>query len=179
MCGIAGILSTDGRGNIEAMTDVLGHRGPDGHGYYRDNHISLGHRRLSIIDVAGGKQPISNESDSLQLVCNGEIYNSPELRTQLINAGHRFKTKTDVEVILHLYEEYGENCVKHLRGMFAFALWDSENRTLLLARDHLGQKPLFFYQDGASFLFASEIKSILASGIVEPQIDLNGHITSD
>jgi asparagine synthase (glutamine-hydrolysing) len=107
-------------------------------------------------------------------VCNGEIYNSPELRTRLINSGHTFKTKTDVEVILHLYEEHGEDCVKHLRGMFAFAVWDCENQTLFLARDHLGQKPLFFYQRGNDFLFASEIKSILASGIVEPEIDLNG-----
>jgi asparagine synthase (glutamine-hydrolysing) len=174
MCGIAGILSSNGREVIKAMTEVLAHRGPDGQGYYHDEHIALGHRRLSIIDLAGGKQPISNESGTLQLVCNGEIYNSPELRAQLIAAGHTFKTRTDVEVILHLYEEHGEDCVKHLRGMFAFALWDSESNVLLLARDHLGQKPLFFYQRGADFLFASEIKSILASGIVEPEIDLNG-----
>jgi asparagine synthase (glutamine-hydrolysing) len=174
MCGIAGILSSSRPEVIEAMTNALAHRGPDGHGYYRDGHIALGQRRLSIIDIAGGKQPISNESGTLQLVCNGEIYNSPELRAQLIAAGHAFKTKTDVEVILHLYEEYGEDCVKYLRGMFAFALWDSEYRTLFLARDHLGQKPLFFYQRGTDFLFASEIKGILASGLVEPEIDLNG-----
>lgn len=174
MCGIAGILSPNKPQVIEAMTNALAHRGPDGHGYYHDEHIALGHRRLSIIDLAGGKQPISNELGTIQLVCNGEIYNSPELRTKLIAAGHTFKTKTDVEVILHLYEEHGEDCVKHLRGMFAFAIWDSENRTLFLARDHLGQKPLFFYQRGAHFLFASEIKGILASGLVEPEIDLNG-----
>ncbi len=174
MCGIAGILSSRGREAIQAMTDALAHRGPDGQGYYHDERISLGHRRLSIIDLAGGKQPISNETDTLQLICNGEIYNSPELRTQLINSGHTFKTKTDVEVILHLYEEHGEDCVKYLRGMFAFAVWDSEDQTLFLARDHLGQKPLFFYQRGQDFLFASEIKSILASGVVEPEIDLNG-----
>lgn len=174
MCGIAGILSPSTRERITKMTDALVHRGPDGYGYYHDDHISLGHRRLSIIDLTGGQQPISNESGTLQLICNGEIYNSPELRNRLVASGHTFKTSTDVEVILHLYEDHGENCVRYLRGMFAFAIWDSENRVLFLARDHLGQKPLFFYQNGAHFVFASEVKSILASGIVEPEIDLEG-----
>ena len=148
MCGIAGIVRYRDQNTIHRMTEAMAHRGPDGHGYYTDPHIALGQRRLSIIDLAGGRQPISNETDTLQLVCNGEIYNSPELRQQLIAAGHRFKTATDVEVILHLYEDYGSGCVNHLRGMFAFAIWDSRDQSLFLARDHLGQKPLFFYQNG-------------------------------
>jgi asparagine synthase (glutamine-hydrolysing) len=155
------------------MTDVLCHRGPDEEGYYHDDHISLGQRRLSIIDLAGGRQPISNETDTIQLICNGEIYNSPELRKQLISSGHVFKTNTDVEVILHLYEDYGKDCVKQLRGMFAFALWDSEKQSLFLARDHMGQKPLFFFSKDNVFAFASEVKGILASGLVDPQVDID------
>lgn len=174
MCGIAGILSPSARAAIEPMTEALLHRGPDGSGYYRDEAIALGQRRLSIIDLETGDQPIANETGTLQLICNGEIYNSPELRRQLIARGHSFRTSTDVEVILHLYEEHGADCVKQLRGMFAFALWDSRERTLLLARDHLGQKPLFFWQSGEHFLFASEVKSILASGLVQPEVDLEG-----
>ena len=172
MCGIAGILSPDKRGVITRMTETLSHRGPDSMGYFNDGAIALGHTRLSIIDLEGGKQPISNETDSIFLICNGEIYNSPELRDTLIGRGHTFKTRTDVEVILHLYEEYGRDCVKHLRGMFAFAIWDQEKKLLLLGRDHLGQKPMFFYQNGDDVLFASEVKSILASGILAPQLDL-------
>lgn len=174
MCGIAGIISPTHREVIGAMTQAMIHRGPDGDGYYADEHMALGQRRLSIIDLDGGKQPIANETGTLQLVCNGEIYNSPELRERLIRAGHAFKTKTDVEVILHLYEDHGRDCVKHLRGMFAFAIWDSVKRTLFLARDHLGQKPLFFYCQGQDFLFASEIKALFASGLVQPEIDLEG-----
>jgi len=174
MCGIAGILSSNNRDAIKAMTAAMIHRGPDEDGYYYDDFIALGQRRLSIIDLSTGKQPISNESDELYLICNGEIYNSPELRKQLIRSGHRFKTGTDVEVILHLYEEYGKNCVKYLRGMFAFAIWDNRNRILFLARDHMGQKPLFFYQGDHVFIFASEVKAILTSGLVEPELDLNG-----
>jgi asparagine synthase (glutamine-hydrolysing) len=156
------------------MTDAIVHRGPDAGGYFQDEHAALGSRRLSIIDLANGNQPIANEAGDVHLVCNGEIYNSPALRRQLIAAGHRFKTATDVEVILHLYEEHGKDCAKHLRGMFAFALWDQTRQTLLLARDHLGQKPLFYYQDDERFLFGSEVKAILASGLVQPQIDLEG-----
>jgi asparagine synthase (glutamine-hydrolysing) len=174
MCGIAGILSPDKRDVISKMTEVLAHRGPDENGYYYDDFISLGHRRLSIIDLVNGQQPISDETGSLHLICNGEIYNSPGLRKQLLSSGHTFKTSTDVEVILHLYQEYGRKCVEHLRGMFAFAIWDKERRTLLLARDHMGQKPLFFYHNGQDFAFASEVKGILFSGLVEPQIDLDG-----
>ena len=174
MCGIAGIMGSNRVDAIKKMTDIMIHRGPDDSGYYHDDDISLGQRRLSIIDINHGRQPISNEDDTLQLVCNGEIYNSPQLRETLIAKGHRFKTATDVEVILHLYEEYGDDCVKHLRGMFAFALWDSVKRRLLMARDHLGQKPLFFCQKNGGLAFASEVKSILASEIIKPEIDLEG-----
>jgi asparagine synthase (glutamine-hydrolysing) len=174
MCGIAGILSVDKRGSIRGMTDALGHRGPDGVGYFEDDRIALGHTRLSIIDLEGGAQPISNEDNSLQLICNGEIYNSPQLRQELIGKGHRFKTNSDVEVILHLYEEHGKRCVNYLRGMFAFALWDSRSKSLFLGRDQLGQKPLFYYRDGATFVFASEIKGLFASGLVNPEMCLEG-----
>jgi asparagine synthase (glutamine-hydrolysing) len=143
-------------------------------GFFEDEGVALGHTRLSIIDLEGGAQPIPNEDETLQLVCNGEIYNSPELRRDLESKGHRFRTRTDVEVILHLYEEYGESCVNHLRGMFAFALWDARARTLFLARDHLGQKPLFYYMKGETFVFASEIKGLFASGLVEPELCLEG-----
>jgi len=176
MCGIAGILSSTPheREAIKLMTDALFHRGPDEEGFYRDGNIALGQRRLSIIDIKNGRQPISNEDNTLQLVCNGEIYNSPELRKELIAKGHQFRTATDIEVILHLYEDQGTECVKLLRGMFAFALWDTKKKELLLARDHLGQKPLFYYKKNNYFTFASEIKAILANGEVKREIDLNG-----
>ncbi len=173
MCGFAGIISQTHRDKISDMTAAIIHRGPDGEGFYRDDNIALGHRRLSIIDIEGGKQPISNESGQYQLVCNGEIYNSPQLREELINKGHQFKTSTDVEVILHLYEEHGSDCVKYLRGMFAFVIWDVKNRKLFLAKDHMGQKPLFFAQVGNDFLFASEVKSILAAKMVKTAPNMN------
>lgn len=174
MCGIAGIMGSSRSTAITKMCDALIHRGPDDSGYYHDDDISLGQRRLSIVDLNTGQQPISNEMDSLQLICNGEIYNSPNLRQELIKRGHRFKTKTDVEVILHLYEEHGTDCVKYLQGMFAFALWDKDKKRLVLARDHLGQNPLFFCRHNGGFAFASEVKGILASEIVKPEIDLEG-----
>jgi asparagine synthase (glutamine-hydrolysing) len=174
MCGIAGITGSQRAEAIKKMTDVLVHRGPDDSGFYLDENIALGQRRLSIVDLHTGRQPISNENNNLQLVCNGEIYNSPQLRKELITRGHRFKTETDVEVILHLYEDFGDDCVKHLRGMFAFALWDVQKRRLFMARDHLGQKPLFFCQKDGAFAFASEVKGILASGIIQPEIDMQG-----
>lgn len=173
MCGFTGIISKSQRDKISDMTSAIIHRGPDGEGFYQDDNIALGHRRLSIIDLDGGKQPISNESGQLQLVCNGEIYNSPQLRSRLIDKGHQFKTSTDVEVILHLYEDYGEDCVKYLRGMFAFAIWDVKNRKLFLAKDHMGQKPLFFAQAGDDFLFASEVKAILAAKLVKTEPNMN------
>lgn len=174
MCGIAGITGSQREVVINKMTDVMIHRGPDDSGYYHDDYIALGQRRLSIIDLTSGRQPISNETDTLQLVCNGEIYNSPELRESLKKKGHQFKTETDVEVILHLYEDYGAECVKHLRGMFAFALWDTENKRLFIARDHLGQKPLFFCHRNGAFAFASEVKSLLATELIEPKINIEG-----
>jgi asparagine synthase (glutamine-hydrolysing) len=176
MCGITGIVGPcPERGAVVTrMTDSLIHRGPDDSGFLHDEQFSFGQRRLSIIDLAGGRQPITNEDDRLVLVCNGEIYNSPELREQLIKKGHRFKTATDVEVILHLYEEHGRDCVRMLRGMFAFALWDRHDRRLLLARDHMGQKPLFFAVQGNTLYFASEVKAILASSKLEPRVDLEG-----
>jgi asparagine synthase (glutamine-hydrolysing) len=174
MCGIAGIVSKNRLGSIRGMTDALTHRGPDGVGYYRNEGIELGHTRLSIIDLDGGAQPISNEEGSLQLVCNGEVYNSPQLRRELTSKGHVFKTRTDVEVILHLYEEYGQRCVRYLRGMFAFAIWDARTKSLFLARDHMGQKPLFYYTDGDLFVFSSEVKGLFASGLVSPKLCLEG-----
>jgi asparagine synthase (glutamine-hydrolysing) len=173
MCGIAGIISSNRANIISKMTEALIHRGPDDSGYYHDDFISLGQRRLSIIDIANGKQPISNEDDTLYLICNGEIYNSPELRSKLTSSGHKFKTSTDVEVILHLYEEYGRNCVKHLRGMFALAIWDKVKHSLFLSRDHMGQKPLFFHHNDNEFIFASEVKGILASNRIKLDLDLD------
>lgn len=172
MCGITGIISERHLQAIEPMTRALSHRGPDGEGFYRDTHAALGHRRLSIIDLDGGRQPISNPSDTLHLICNGEIYNSPELHSRFEREGYRFRTHTDVEVILPLYARYGADCVKHLRGMFAFAIWDSQRQTVLLARDHLGQKPLFYCETDGALLFASEPKAILASSLLAPEMDL-------
>ena len=163
MCGITGIVAPDGRETIVEMTRALSHRGPDEEGFYRDDRIALGQRRLSIVDLNGGRQPISNESDTLQLICNGEIYNSPQLRQDLIRAGHTFKTATDVEVILHLYEERGDETVRALEGMFAFALWDGRRRRLLLARDRTGKKPLFYHHGRRAFAFASPARIMQAA----------------
>ncbi len=156
------------------MTDIMAYRGPDDAGYYNDETISLGHRRLSINDLEGGHQPIQNEDGNLLLLCNGEIYNSPSLREELLSRGHTFRTKTDVEVILHLYEEKGENCFALLRGMFAVAIWDKTQSRLVLARDHMGQKPLFFAMRNGEIAFASEPKCVLESGIVQREVDLEG-----
>jgi asparagine synthase (glutamine-hydrolysing) len=174
VCGIAGVIGPGHRDRVIPVTRALAHRGPDDEHFYHDESISLGQRRLSIIDLAGGRQPIANETGEIQLVCNGEIYNSPALRAELTARGHRFRTATDVEVILHLYEEEGASCVRRLRGMFAIGLWDRPARRLVLARDHLGQKPLFYAVDGESLAFASEVKGVLASGLVGREIDLDG-----
>lgn len=173
MCGIAGILTPDSRHRdlIRPATRCMQHRGPDDEGYYSDEHISLGQRRLSIIDLAGGRQPISNEDGRLQLLCNGEIYNSPELREELKARGHVFRTATDVETALHLFEEEGPASVRRLRGMFALAIWDASSRRLFLARDHMGQKPVFYTDQPGGFAFASEVKSLLAAGLVKPEAD--------
>jgi asparagine synthase (glutamine-hydrolysing) len=163
MCGIAGIVSEtpQDRGRIGQMLQALRHRGPDGDGIYDDGHATLGHQRLSIIDLEGGRQPLSNAEGTIHLVCNGEIYNYVELRQRLEARGHRFVTHSDCEVIIALYEAYGDRLFEHLRGMFAFALWDSRRQRLLAARDHLGQKPFFYSYRGGSFVFASEIKALL------------------
>jgi asparagine synthase (glutamine-hydrolysing) len=173
MCGIAGAIGPDADALTRRMTAALVHRGPDDDGFHSANGTTLGFRRLSIIDLEGGAQPILNETGDIALVCNGEIYNSPELRRRLVDAGHRFRTRTDVEVILHLYEDHGEDCVRHLRGMFAFAIWDTRSGTLLLGKDHMGQKPLFFFHEGDRFLFASEIQALMASGAVPRTLDPN------
>lgn len=175
MCGICGLI--DGRGvdraALKLMTDTLSYRGPDDDGFYQDEMAGLGHRRLSIIDLNGGHQPISNEDGSIWIVFNGEIYNYQDIRPRL-EANHRFATNSDTEVIVHLYEEMGERCVTELRGMFAFAIWDRRDHSLFIARDHLGQKPMFYTQQPGWFGFASEIKALLA---VEPslrQVDPRG-----
>lgn len=173
MCGIAGATGSDAALHTRRMVSALEHRGPDDVGFVTGNSMALGFRRLSIVDLGGGQQPMQNESGDITLVCNGEIYNSPQLRRQLIEAGHRFRSRCDVEVILHLYEDHGEDCVQHLRGMFAFALWDARKNVLMLARDHMGQKPLFYVDDGNRFLFASEIQALMASGAVARIPDIN------
>jgi len=174
MCGICGIVGwNDGaafdEGLLRRMSAVLAHRGPDDRGTYlcdagaprRPLRVGLGHARLSIIDLAGGHQPLANEDGTIHVVYNGEVYNFPEIRERLIRSGHVFRTRTDTEVIVHLYEERGVACLGELRGMFAFALWDRPKRRLFLARDRLGQKPLAYYQDRERFIFGSEIKAIL------------------
>ncbi len=166
MCGIAGILSLAGRPvtapEIHAMCDTLVHRGPDDEGVHVGPGIGLGMRRLSIIDLQTGRQPVRNEDGTVSVVLNGEIYNFPELRRELTARGHRFTTATDTEVIVHLYEDLGPACVDRLRGMFAFAVWDDRRQRLLLARDRLGIKPLYYAEIGGRLLFASELKAILA-----------------
>jgi asparagine synthase (glutamine-hydrolysing) len=168
MCGIAGIVSLrrdappPPEARLRAGASALVHRGPDDEGFHREPGIGLAFRRLSILDLSGGHQPMSNEDGSVQVVYNGEIYNYRELSARLAAKGHRFKTRSDTEVLVHLYEENGADLVHELRGMFAFALWDSRRRVLLLVRDRLGIKPLFYCQRGDELLFASEIKGILA-----------------
>src|SRR5687768_15834231 len=152
MCGISGIIYFDAHRPVEAyrlhqMADALAHRGPDAEGFWIRAGIGLAHRRLSIIDLENGDQPIANEDGSIQVVFNGEIYNYQELRQGLVQKGHRFRTESDTEVLVHLYEEAGEDLVQRLRGMFAFGLWDDRRQRLLLARDRIGLKPLYYYYD--------------------------------
>jgi asparagine synthase (glutamine-hydrolysing) len=174
MCGIAGIVGfrPDRALAMRRMLDALRHRGPDGEGIYDGERVSLGHRRLSIIDLEGGTQPLSNADGSIQLVCNGEIYNYRELRSRLAREGYPFRTGSDCEVIIALYERYGEKLVDHLRGMFAFALWDDRKGQLLAARDHLGQKPFYYVHDERGFACASEIKALLAMDERRPTLNL-------
>jgi asparagine synthase (glutamine-hydrolysing) len=176
MCGICGKLEFDlqarvSPGLVKAMADTISHRGPDDEGYYVSGPIGLGFRRLSIIDLNTGHQPISNEDGSVWIVFNGEIYNYKELREFLLSCGHVFKTRTDTEVIVHLYEELGESCVEKLRGMFAFAIWDDRNKLLFIARDRLGIKPLYYASSSKSLVFASEMKAILADPEVRREVE--------
>ncbi|HEX8423739.1 MAG TPA: asparagine synthase (glutamine-hydrolyzing) [Pyrinomonadaceae bacterium] len=179
MCGINGIAySRRARerrvetADLVRMRDVLTHRGPDDSGLFVDGAVGLGHRRLSIVDVSAGHQPMTNEDDTLYIVFNGEIYNHADHRPALEARGHRYRTHCDTETILHLYEEHGAACVEHLRGMFTFAIWDSRRRELFIARDRLGVKPLYYVrrEDGSLF-FASEIKALLAARAVRPEIN--------
>lgn len=176
MCGIAGVFypNREQRASVELiqrMTTAILHRGPDDGTFFVDGPIGLGHRRLKIIDLEGGKQPMFNETRSMAIVFNGEIYNFLALREELLTRGHQLTTRSDTEVILHAYEEYGEDCVQHLRGMFAFAIWDGEKKRLFLARDRVGIKPLYYYWDAQQFLFASELKAILEEPSVARKID--------
>lgn len=176
MCGICGKLNFDRQqpvelGLLQRMMDLIYHRGPDGSGEYRRVPVGLGHRRLSIIDLSTGDQPMCNEDGTVWVVYNGEIYNFLELRSDLEAWGHKFKSKTDTEVIVHLYEDLGVECVSHFRGMFAFALWDERKQLLLLARDRVGIKPLYYANTGKALVFGSEMKSILADQSVERRVN--------
>ena len=177
MCGIFGIHFFDSGRQVDKQmlmdsTNTMLHRGPDDCDFFMDNNIGLGHRRLSIIDLAAGHQPMFSEDRSVAVVYNGEIYNYLELREILVGKGHKFQTKSDTETIIHAYEEWGETCVEKFRGIFAFAIWDNNEKILLLARDRLGVKPLYYYNDKNVFLFASEIKAILKTEFVEKAVNL-------
>ena len=177
MCGIAGILNLNGPRPIDEelllkMLGVIRYRGPDESGIYIDPHVALGQVRLSIIGINGGTQPISNEDGSSWIVYNGEAFNYIELKEDLLKKGHRFKTETDTEVILHLYDEYGPGCLEKINGQFALAIWDSRKKELFLARDRMGIRPLYYCRKGHEFLFASEIKSIFMDPEIERTIDL-------
>ena len=176
MCAICGIVNLRNsafveRGAIEKMTSRLVHRGPDDEGYFVERGVGLGFRRLSIIDLAGGRQPIFNEDESAAIVFNGEIYNYRDLAADLTSEGHIFKTRSDTETILHAYDQYGEDCVDRLRGMFAFAIWDRGLERLLLARDRMGIKPLYYYVNGDFLAFASEIKALLELPEIPREVD--------
>src|SRR5262252_2133746 len=178
MCGIVGMSGPDLTGNVAArdliarMCGVIEHRGPDDEGHYIGPGIAMGMRRLSIIDLATGRQPISNEDGSIWIVFNGEIYNHRELRELLLARGHKLRTRSDTETIAHLYEDEGERCVDRLRGMFAFAVWDCRERRLFLARDRVGKKPLHYALAGRTLVFGSEIKSLLQHPGVKREINL-------
>ena len=175
MCGICGIYNLDGKpvnqDLLERMNDTMIHRGPDGSGIYIDKGIGLGHRRLAIIDLHTGDQPMSSEDGLLHVVFNGEIYNFLELRDELEKSGHIFRTRSDTEVLLHGYRQWGELFVEQLRGMFAIALWDAPNRKLLLIRDRVGKKPLYYYYDRKRLVFGSELKALIADTTIPREID--------
>ncbi len=177
MCGICGVVYTDpdmlmDEAALRRMCQLMFHRGPDDEGYYVDKHVGLGMRRLSIIDLVTGRQPISNEDQTIWLVFNGEIYNYLQLRRQLLAKGHNFASKGDSEVVVHAYEEYGDDCVEHFNGMFAFAVWDKVQRRLLLVRDRIGIKPLYYWASNRQLVFGSELKAVMAHPDVPKEIDL-------
>ena len=179
MCGIAGIFvethaDAPSLEALQHMIAMLRHRGPDGYGLYRDERMGLGHTRLSIIDLVGGAQPMANEDESMWVTLNGEIFNYLELRQELTDRGHRFQTRSDTEVIVHSFEEYGERAWSKFNGQFAFALWDRRRRRLWLVRDRLGILPLFYARRPAAVLFASEMKALFATGELEPHFDPTG-----
>ena len=174
MCGICGLSSSLARVNsdvVKRMNSSLAHRGPDGEGSYTVPHLAMAMRRLSIIGLNDGWQPIYNEDKSLAIIANAEIYNYVELRIELENRGHHFNTHSDVESILHLYEEHGPDCVNFRRGMFAFALWDVQKKRLMLARDRLGEKPLYLFEGVGTLYFASEMKALLQCGVIPFEFD--------
>jgi asparagine synthase (glutamine-hydrolysing) len=176
MCGIAGILSRDGKPVTPALLPpiigTLRHRGPDDCGTWSDRTVALAHARLSIIDLAGGRQPMTNEDGTLWITFNGEIFNYVELRRDLEKKGHRFATTSDTEVILHLYEEKGEACVTEFNGQWAFALWDGRQRKLFLSRDRIGVRPLYYTLVGGQFAFASEVKALFGHPAVRRELDV-------
>lgn len=182
MCGICGVVNFSGvpieAGLLKKMAETLAHRGPDADGFFFNTikeqkaQVGLAHRRLSIIDISTGQQPLTNEDKSVWIVFNGEIYNYTDLRVQLVAKGHLFKTHSDTETIVHAYEEWGRDCVAKLRGMFAFAIWDGNKQQLFLARDRLGIKPLYYYWDGEIFVFGSELKAVIAHPAVKRALNL-------
>jgi asparagine synthase (glutamine-hydrolysing) len=176
MCGICGIFETNKealvhRSTLKAMADTIRHRGPDDEGFYVCGGVGLAHRRLSIIDVSGGHQPLSNEDETVWIAFNGEVYNFEDLNRRYLSSGHQFRTRSDTETIVHLYEELGEKCFEQMDGMFALALWDARRKRLVLARDRLGKKPLFYSWDGRRLLFGSEIKTLWKAGGLSQEID--------
>ena len=174
MCGIGALLDPAGSAPPDAgrrMAAAMRHRGPDGEAVVAHGSTTLVHRRLAIVDVAGGDQPLRSEDGSISVVANGEIYNHEQLRAQLEARGHRFATRSDCEVIVHLYEEHGDDCVRQLNGIFGLAIWDERQRRLLVARDPLGVKPVYWHSDGRRLAVASEVGALLAAGLVEPRVD--------
>lgn len=180
MCGITGFISWDKRASdereiIEKMTNTLSLRGPDATGYWLEGHVGFGHKRLSVIDLEGGKQPMLKETEHKKyVICyNGELYNTEELRKSLMQRGYTFTTSSDTEVLLTSYMEWKEDCVDHLNGIFAFAIWDDASEKLFIARDRLGVKPLFYSEKGKTFVFGSEIKALLAHPQITSHIGLD------
>ena len=175
MCGIVGAVRRRGPVGLELVTRManrLRHRGPDGDGFLIDGSVGLGHRRLSVIDLESGDQPIFNETGSVGIVCNGEIYNYRELRAALVSKGHTFATASDTEVIVHLYEDHGVDCLQRLNGMFAFAIWDKDEQRLFIARDRLGEKPVYYTDSVGGFAFASELKALREIPDFDATLDL-------